>query len=193
LLIGYARVLTGDQNFDLQLDALARAGCERVFQDEASGARPGLAQALSRLRTGDTLVVWKLDRLGRTVRQFVAFVDELKARNIGFRSLTDSIDTATLVGQFFFHVMSALAEMERDLVRERTGAGLAAAKARGRAGGRPPKLSRQQITQACRLLTDAQTSVGEVATSLGVARSTLYRAIGRRPEPVTAVPEAVRP
>jgi DNA invertase Pin-like site-specific DNA recombinase len=183
VLIGYARVSTRDQSLDLQLDALARAGCERVFSDEASGARPdrpGLAQALSHLRGGDTLVVWKLDRLGRTVRQLVGLVDELRARDVAFRSLTDAIDTSTPAGRFFFHMMGALAEMERDLVRERTSAGLAAARARGRKGGRRPKLSARQVAHARRLLDDPGTSVTDVAASLGVARSTLYRALDAR-------------
>lgn len=189
MLVGYARVSTRDQGLDLQLDALARAGCGRTFTDEASGARPdrpGLAQALSHLREGDALVVWKLDRLGRTVRQLVGLVGDLAARGVAFRSLTDAIDTSTPAGRFFFHMMGALAEMERDLARERTNAGLAAAKARGRRGGRRPKLSPRQVEHARRLLADPGTGVGEVAASLGVARSTLYRALGRRPGPPPA-------
>ncbi len=182
MLIGYARVSTGDQRLDLQVDALTKAGCDRVFSDQASGGRvdrAGLDAAMSHLRTGDTLIVWKLDRLGRTVRQLVELVTALHARGVEFASLTDGIDTGTPAGRFFFHVMAALAEMERDLIRERTRAGLAAAKARGRQGGRPPKLTVQQLGHARRLLSDPLTTSLEVAQTLGVARSTLYRALGR--------------
>src|SRR5690242_4868970 len=148
MLIGYARVSTEEQNIDLQRDALGSAGCERVFSDKTSGARtdrPGLLEARSHLRKGDTFVVWKLDRLGRTMRGLVDFVQELHDAGINFLSLQDRIDTQTSGGRFFFHMMAALAEMERDLIRERTCAGLAAARARGRVGGRPPKLSKRQI------------------------------------------------
>jgi DNA invertase Pin-like site-specific DNA recombinase len=182
MFIGYARVSTADQRLDLQIDALTKAGCERIFTDHASGGRGdrmGLADALSHLRAGDTLVVWKLDRLGRSVRQLVDFTSQLEARRIHFASLTDGIDTGTAAGRFFFHVMAAMAEMERDLVRERTVAGLAAAKARGRLGGRPSKLTAQQIGHAKRLLADPEISGAEVARTLGVARSTLYRSIER--------------
>jgi DNA invertase Pin-like site-specific DNA recombinase len=182
MLIGYARVSTADQRLDLQVDALTRAGCERIFSDHASGGRGdrvGLADALSHLRAGDTLVVWKLDRLGRTVRQLVDFTAELRAEEINFASLTDGIDTGTAAGRFFFHVMAAMAEMERDLMRERTLAGLAAAKARGRLGGRPSKLTMQQVSHAKLLLADPAVSGAEVARTLGVARSTLYRSLDR--------------
>lgn len=182
MLIGYARVSTDDQNLDLQRDALTRAGCEQIHTDKASGARddrPGLIHALSHLRKGDTLVVWKLDRLGRTMRGLVDLVQELKSRGVDFRSLQDSIDTSTAAGRFFFHVMAALAEMERDLIRERTNAGLAAARARGRNGGRPAKLSSRQLEHALRLLEDRNTTVADVAESLGIDRSTLYRAIAK--------------
>lgn len=182
MLIGYARVSTADQRLDLQVDALTRAGCERIFSDHASGGRgdrTGLANALSHLRAGDTLVVWKLDRLGRTVRQLVDFTAELRTKEINFASLTDGIDTGTAAGRFFFHVMAAMAEMERDLVRERTLAGLAAAKARGRRGGRPTKLTAQQVSHAKLLLADPGVSGAEVARTLGVARSTLYRSLER--------------
>lgn len=180
MLIGYCRVSTREQNLDLQRDALEAAGCDKIFEDQASGARAdreGLAQALAYVRAGDTLVVWKLDRLSRTVRQLVEFAEELRSREIGFRSLQDAIDTTTPAGRFFFHMMAALAEMERDLIRERTRAGLAAAKARGRNGGRPPKLTPKQIHHAQRLLADPEVSVTELARSLGIARSTLYRAL----------------
>lgn len=183
MLIGYARVSTGDQRLDLQVDALKQAGCERVFTDQAGGSRldrAGLESAMSHLRSGDTLFVWKLDRLGRTVRQLVELVAALQAKGIEFASLTDGIDTGTPAGRFFFHVMAALAEMERDLVRERTKAGLAAAKARGRLGGRPPKLTTQQINYAKRLMAEPDTTGVDIARTFGVARSTLYRSLGRR-------------
>lgn len=138
MLIGYARVSTTDQNTDLQKKALIRAECELIFEDAASGKnaqRPGLKRAIRRLRRGDTLMVWKLDRLGRSVRDLIDLVSALQARGIHFRSLTDSIDTSTPAGRFFFHVMSALAEMERELIVERTRAGLDAARLQGRIGG----------------------------------------------------------
>lgn len=183
MLIGYARVSTADQNLDLQLDALEKAGCGRVFKDRQSGAvvkRPGLDEALSHLRPDDTLVVWKLDRLGRTARQLVVFVADLQTRGVSFQSLTDGIDTTTPAGRFFFHVMAALAEMERDLLRERTRAGLTAAKARGREGGRPPKLSDEQLAHAERLMTDPKVSHASIARTLGINRSTLYRTLARK-------------
>lgn len=182
MLIGYARVSTNEQNLDLQKDALLKAGCERVFEERISGSREvrnALTSALSHLRDGDTLIVWKLDRLGRTVRQLVEFVADLQKRGIHFASLTDRIDTSTPSGRFFFHMMAALAEMERDLIRERTQAGLAAAKARGRLGGRLAKLSRQQVDHARRLMADPVITGAEVARTLGVSRSTLYRALGK--------------
>jgi len=183
VLIGYARVSTAEQNLDLQLDALAKAGCERVFKDRQSGAvvrRPGLDEALSHMRSTDTLVVWKLDRLGRTVRQLVSFVEDLQTNGVALKSLTDGIDTTTPAGRFFFHVMAALAEMERDLLRERTRAGLEAAKARGREGGRPPKLSDEQLAHAEHLMTDPKVSHASIARSLGINRSTLYRTLARK-------------
>lgn len=180
MLLGYARVSTEEQNLELQVDALERAGCERMFSDKLSGSRldrPGLAAALSHLRSGDTLVVWKLDRLGRTVRQLVEFVAKLNQDGVEFRSLTDGIDTTTPAGRFFFHMMAALAEMERDLTRERTMAGLAAARARGRLGGRPPALSPKQLMQARHLMQHPDQTMAEIAATLGVSRSTLYRSL----------------
>jgi DNA invertase Pin-like site-specific DNA recombinase len=181
MLIGYARVSTADQNLDLQHDALARAGCERVFEDKASVARddrPGLRDALSHCRQGDVIVVYKLDRLGRTMRGLVELVADLAQRKIEFRSLSDGIDTTTTIGRFTFHLLGALAEMERDLIRERTNAGLAAARARGRKGGRKPVLTEKKLDAARALLQDRNRSVGEVAKQLGVGRTTLYRALG---------------
>jgi DNA invertase Pin-like site-specific DNA recombinase len=181
MLVGYARVSTEDQNLDLQRDALTKAGCERVFEDTASGARddrPGLAAALSNCRAGDVLCVYKLDRLGRSTRGLLDLVAELREREIGFRSLSDSIDTTTPMGRFFFTIMAGLAEMERDLIRERTNAGLASARARGRKGGRKPKLTTQQICHARKLLADPETTIKDVAASLKVNRATIYRALG---------------
>lgn len=177
MLVGYARVSTEDQKLDLQLDALKRAGCEKFFTDHVSGAsklKVGLDEALAYVRTGDTLVVWKLDRLGRTVKGLVDLVQTLQDKGIQFRSLTDGIDTSTTAGRFFFHVMAALAQMERELVHERTMAGLSAARARGRLGGRKPKMDAPKLDAAKKLLR-AGTSVTEVAKTLGVGRATLYR------------------
>jgi DNA invertase Pin-like site-specific DNA recombinase len=183
MLIGYARVSTEDQNLDLQRDALTKAGCEKIFEDKVSGARderPGLTDALSHLRPGDCLVVYKLDRLGRTTRGLIDMVAELQKRGVEFRTLAGAtqIDTSTAQGRFFFHVLAALAEMERDLIRERTMAGLAASRARGRKGGRKPKLTACQIKTARQLLQDRNTTITDVAASLGVNRSTIYRSLG---------------
>lgn len=155
------------------------AGCDQVFTDQITGStkvRPGLDDAFKFLRSGDTLVVWKLDRLGRTVKGLVDFVEELQAKDIQFRSLTDGIDTSTPAGRFFFHVMAAMAEMERDLIRERTRAGLDAAKVRGRTGGRRKVMDAGKI-DAARKLLDAGTPATDVAKNLGVGRATLYRAL----------------
>jgi DNA invertase Pin-like site-specific DNA recombinase len=178
--IGYARTSTTEQNFDLQVDALKREGCEEenIYTDQLSGAaqaRPGLDQALKFLRLGDTLVIWKLDRLGRSVKGLIELVDKLHERGVHFKSITDGIDTSTPAGRFFFHVMAALAQMERELILERTKAGLAAAKARGRLGGRKPKLTEVDIASAQRLLHEM--TVKEVASVLKVSRATLYRSL----------------
>jgi DNA invertase Pin-like site-specific DNA recombinase len=187
MLIGYARVATEDPNLERQRDALAKAGCERIFEDRLASARegrPGLAEALSYLHAHDCLIVWKLDRLGRTLRGLIGLVEELRGRGVDFRTLYGSsrIDTSTAQGRFFFHAIAALAEMESDLSRERTNAGLAAARARGRSGGRPPKITAGQIEHAKRLLADRTTTITEVAASLNVNRSTLYRALARNTE-----------
>ena|SRR5580692_4203323 len=181
MLIGYARVSTADQNLDLQRDALTQAGCERIFEEHASGARddrPELAEALSHARSGDTLVVYKLDRLGRTIRSLIDFTNGLRERQVEFRSVTDGIDTSTPAGRFYFHIIASLAEMERELTRERVGAGLAAARARGKVGGRKPKLGPKQIAQARKMLEDPTVSITYVAGRLGVNRVTIYRALG---------------
>lgn len=177
MLIGYARVSTTDQDLALQTDALEKAGCERIFSDKASGAaasRAGLEAAISHLRAGDALVVWKLDRLGRTVKGLVDLVTDLEGQGIQFRSLTDGIDTSTGPGRFFFHVMAALAQMERELIVERTRAGLAAAKARGRLGGRRPKMTETKLDAARKLLI-AGSRPKDVARDLGISVPTLYR------------------
>ncbi|HAV2128268.1 recombinase family protein [Enterobacter hormaechei] len=175
--IGYVRVSTNDQNTVLQRNALECAGCELIFEDKMSGKtsdRPGLKKVLRTLSEGDTLVVWKLDRLGRSMRHLVTLIEDLRGRGINFRSLTDSIDTSTPMGRFFFHVMGALAEMERELIVERTRAGLAAARQQGRIGGRRPKLTAEQWAQAGRLL-EAGESRQRVALIFDVGMSTLYR------------------
>ena len=177
-LLGYARVSTGDQHPDLQLDALTAAGCYRVFVERASGAldaRPELAKALDQLRPGDTLVVWKLDRLGRSLRHLIDTVGELERRGVGFKSLRESVDTTTPGGRLVFHLFGALAEFERDLVRERTAAGLAAARARGRKGGRPPVMTPQKAALARQLYDLRQHTVAAIAQTLGVSRASLYR------------------
>jgi len=178
MLIGYARVSTLDQSLDLQLDALRKAGCERIFSETGTGAksdRPQLSEALAFARQKDTLVVWKLDRLGRSVKHLIDTVNDLKERGIGFRSLQENLDTTTSSGKLLFHVVGALAEFERDIIRERTNAGLLAARARGRLGGRPRVLNTKQIQMAKALLQDRQNSINDVCMTLGVSRSTLYR------------------
>jgi DNA invertase Pin-like site-specific DNA recombinase len=178
MLIGYARVSTTDQTLDLQQDALNAAGCEQLYTDTVSGSvteRPGLTQALSHLRTGDTLVVWRLDRLGRSLAHLIDTIRDLQERRIGFRSVQEQIDTTTSGGKLIFHVFGALAEFERDLIRERTHAGLAAARARGRLFGRPRRLTSQQIKQLRSLARDERTTVGEICQTLGISRATYYR------------------
>lgn len=177
MLIGYARVSTQDQNLDLQIEALTKAGCKKVFEDKISGSRaerPGLAKALDLLREGDTLVVWKLDRLGRSVKNLADLVGELRQRDIQFKSLTDAIDTGTSSGRFFFHVMASLAQMERELTVERTRAGLAVARQLGRTGGRKRQMTDSKIKSAKKLLANG-ISPRDVAKNLGVSIPTLYR------------------
>lgn len=180
MLIGYARVSTQDQDPALQLDALTRTGCEKIFTEKASGAqrdRPELIAALNYLRAGDTLVVWKLDRLARSLRQLIDTIEMLDAKGIGFRSLTEAIDTTTPGGKLIFHIFGALAEFERSIIRERTNAGLASARARGRLGGRPPAWNNEDIIAAKALLRDPAITVNQAARRLGVAPATLYRHI----------------
>ena len=177
MLIGYARVSTQDQNLELQYEALNKAGCQKIFEDKISGARadrPGLVMALEKLREDDTLVVWKLDRLGRSVKQLVGLVSDLQKQGIQFKSLTDSIDTSTPSGRFFFHVMASLAEMERELTIERTRAGLETARKYGRKGGRKPKMTESKIESAKKLLASG-IPPKDVAKNLGVSIPTLYR------------------
>lgn len=180
MLIGYARVSTVDQNLALQRDALAEAGCEHIYTEQMSGAaadRPELKAALQFARKGDTLIVWKLDRLARSVKQLIETVEMLRGRGIGFRSLTEAIDTTTAQGRLVFHMFSALAEFERSLIRERTQAGLAAARRVGRTGGRPPKLTADDIEAAKALLANPDIGVTAVAHRLNVSTATLYRHI----------------
>lgn len=177
MLIGYARISTADQNPALQRDALLSAGCERIFEETASGAktdRPQLAAALAYMRKGDTLVVWKLDRLARSIKQLIETVGQLEASGVKFRSLTENIGTDSAGGRFVFHIFGALAEFERNLIRERTHAGLKAARARGRKGGRPRSMTPADI-QAAQALLAANVAPAAAAKRMGVSRATLYR------------------
>lgn len=176
--IGYARVSTDDQNLDLQRDALLKAGCGTIYEEAASGKsadRPELEQCRKALRAGDTLVVWRLDRLGRSLPDLVQIVAELEQRGVGFESLTEKIETDSAAGRLVFHVFAALSEFERNLIRERTQAGLAAARARGRAGGRKPKLDDKQVREIRRLMTDPTIPVSQIAKSYKVSRTTIYK------------------
>jgi DNA invertase Pin-like site-specific DNA recombinase len=180
--IGYARVSTADQNSELQEDALQKAGCEKIFRDVASGAvdsRKGLAEAIEYARDGDTLVVWKLDRLGRSLKHLIETVNELATRKIGFQSLRENMDTATSGGKLIFHVFGALAEFERELIRERIQAGLRAARARGRNGGHPAKMDARKISMARALMETPNASITEVCDTLRISRATLYRHLER--------------
>jgi len=177
-LIGYARVSSDDQNASLQVDALKKAGCLKVFTDHASGSkasRPELDRMLDQLRPGDVVVVWRLDRLGRSLKNLIALVEDLADRGVGFRSLSESIDTTTANGKLFFSIMGALAEFERDLIKERTMAGLAAARARGRVGGRPSVMNAKKIDKARKLYDSRQHTVAEIAEMLDVSVATIYR------------------
>jgi DNA invertase Pin-like site-specific DNA recombinase len=178
MLVGYARVSTQDQELGLQLDALNAAGCEKVFTEKLSGCqkqRPQLSATLDYVREGDTLVVWRLDRLARSLKQLIETVEDLGQRGIGLRSLSETIDTTSSGGRLLFNIFGALAEFERAIILERTRAGLAAARARGRLGGRPRVLSEEDLAAAKAMLGDTDISVNAVARRLGVAPSTLYR------------------
>lgn len=192
-LLGYARVSTTDQDASLQVDALRAAGCYRVFVDTVSGAlehRPEFDKIIDQLRPGDTLVVWRLDRLGRSIRHLIDQLHALDERGVGFRSLQETIDTTSSGGRLVFHVFAALAEFERDLIRERTNAGLAAARARGRTGGRPSSLSPAQVKAARRMYEQQEMTVAQIGDVLGVSRTTIYRALNRQGAP--AVPRQPR-
>lgn len=178
MLIGYARVSTDQQDHALQLDALQQAGCERIFVETASGTRadrPELSKALETARSGDTLVIWRLDRLARSLRHLIDLSEGLSRRDIGLRSLTESIDTSSPSGRFLFHILASVGQMEVDLLRERTRAGLRAAAARGRRGGRPPALDDAKVRAARAMLASGTMSAAEVARQIGCATSTLYR------------------
>ena len=177
MLVGYARVSTQDQNLELQHDALTQAGCDRIFDDKMSGAkaaRPGLDDAIRFMRPGDTLVVWKLSRLGRSLKQLIETVQRLKATGIQIKSLTESIDTTTAAGELLFHIVAAFAQFERDVMIENTTAGLVAARARGKNGGRPRKLDDSKIKIARELAQDKSRSVQEICKLLQISRATFY-------------------
>ena len=180
--IGYARVSTAEQQCDLQRDALTRAGCSRIIEDAATGStadRPGLSRLRDVLRPGDTLVVWRLDRLGRSLKHLIEFVGELAAAGVGFVSLTEQIDTQTPAGRLIFHIFGALAEFERSLIRERTLAGLAAARARGRLGGRRPALDPAKQALCAELYATRRYGVGELCRMMGISKPTLYAYVKR--------------
>lgn len=180
--VGYARVSTRDQFLYMQEDALKNANCEEIYRDIASGAktdRPGLDEALNYLREGDTLVVWKLDRLGRSIQHLIQTVKALSDRKIGFRSLQENIDTTTSGGKLIFHIFSALAEFERDLIKERTEAGLKAARARGRMGGRPPALDNRQISKMMKMYEDGNNTVTEICKIYDISRPSFYTYLKR--------------
>ncbi len=183
MLIGYARVSTNEQNLDLQRDALLKAGCseKNIFTDKITGTkaeRIGLAQALSHLRAGDTFVVWRLDRLGRSLKHLIETVTKLREQNIAFKSITENIDTSTATGQLVFHIFGALAEFERNLIRERTIAGLESARARGRLGGRPELTgASSKVAMAKKLYADKTNVIDDICKTLHISRATLYRYI----------------
>ena len=177
MLIGYARVSTSDQKLDLQIDALKQADCEKIYSDIASGAkaeRKQLTEALEYLRKGDILVVWKLDRLGRSLKHLIQIVSELETKGIGFKSLKESIDTTTGSGKLIFHIFGALAEFEREIIRERTKAGLESARARGRFGGRPKKMTESKIAMAKTLYDDKTIAIKDICERFGISKTSLY-------------------
>lgn len=177
MFIGYARISTDDQNLDLQHDALTQAGCSKRYDDKESGAkaeRPGLMTALEVLREGDTLVVWRLDRLGRSLKDLITLVEKLEKRGVALKSLQENIDTGSSGGKLVFYLFGALAEFERNLIRERTQAGLSAARARGRTGGRPKALDSSKQQLAIRLYHERQHSIDELCRMMGISKPTLY-------------------
>lgn len=183
MFIGYARVSTIDQNLALQLDALKKAGCEKIFEDKASGGkvdRPGLQAALDFAREGDTVLVWRLDRLGRSLKHLIEMVTRLNEQGIGFRSLQEAIDTTTSGGKLVFQIFGALAEFERNLIRERTQAGLEAARARGRKGGRPKALDHKKVELAYQLYDTKKYTIKEICQMLSISKPTLYSYLGQR-------------
>ncbi len=176
--VGYARISTQDQNLDLQVDELKKSGCKRIFSDKVSGAkteRKGLKKALDYLREGDVLVVWKLDRLGRSLKHLVEIIASLEEQGVGFCSLSENIDTTTSGGKLIFHIFASLAEFERGLIRERTLAGLKSARARGRIGGRPRKMNEKKVRMARALLEDGSLTVKDVCKQLDIGKTTLYK------------------
>lgn len=186
MLIGYMRVSTGEQSLDLLRDALERFGCDRVLDDFCSGRateRPGLAMALDIARDGDTLMVWKLDRIGRSLPHVVGLVGDLQKRGVGLKVLTGDVDTTTTTGRLVFSIFATLAEFERDLIHERTMAGLAAARARGSGGGRPQVMTKQKLKAAMALMADRENSARGVAKELGVSGSTLYAYVDAKGQP----------
>jgi len=190
--IGYARVSTRDQNLELQLDALTKAGCEKIYQDIASGARsdrPALNEMLENLRAEDVLVIWKLDRLGRSLNHLILLASDLSSAKVGLQSLNDPIDTTTPQGRLSFNLFASLAEFERDLIRERTQAGLSSARARGRNGGRPKGIPKKSEATACAaetLYKEGTLTVNEIAEKLGIAKSTLYSYLRHRGVTISA-------
>ena len=180
MLVGYARVSTSDQTLNLQRDALEHIGCSKIFTDVISGStteRHGLDEALSYVREGDTLVVWRLDRLGRSLKHLIETITQLNTKKIGFKSITENIDTTTSGGKLVFHIFGALAEFERDIIKERTNAGLQAARSRGRLGGRPKALNEKKAAIASALYRDKSNSIADICKTLNISRATLYRYI----------------
>jgi DNA invertase Pin-like site-specific DNA recombinase len=181
--IGYARVSTADQYLRMQEDALKNAGCDEIFTDVISGVksqRPGLDEALNYLREGDTLVVWKLDRLGRSIQHLIHTVTYLLDKKIGFKSLQENIDTSTSGGKLIFHIFSALAEFERDLIQERTQAGLKAARARGKMGGRPPLLDNRQVNRMVEMYDEQKNTVAEICKIYNISRPSFYNYLRKK-------------
>lgn len=188
--VGYARISTFEQSFDLQSDALSKAGCEKIYQDVGTGAhleRVGLKEALEYVRSGDTLVVWRLDRLGRSLGKLIELINALRLRGIAFQSIVENIDTQTSAGQFFFHITGAFAELERNLIRERTRAGLESARARGRNGGRPRSLDKGTFEMALNLYKGRSHSVGEICESFSISKRTFYRHLAQEKQAISDV------